>query len=47
MNRIVRKKWLIFAGIGCLMTDAGSCITIEAGIRKMQNNPWFWMETWG
>ncbi len=36
MKQQHRKKWLIQAPIGLILTSAGLCMTIESGIWKFQ-----------
>jgi len=45
MNSPNKKRWLIQAVSGLLLTGSGLSMAIEAGLSKMQGGNWFWYGT--
>ncbi len=40
-----KKRWLIQAVVGLLLTGSGLSMAIDAGLTKMQGGNWFWYGT--
>jgi hypothetical protein len=45
MNRYHKKRWLMQAVGGLLLTGSGLSMAIDAGLTKMQGGNWFWYGT--
>ncbi len=45
MNVPNKKRWLIQAAAGLLLSGLGLCMAIDAGLSKMQGGNWFWYGT--
>jgi hypothetical protein len=45
MNSPNKKRWLVQAVSGLLLTGLGLSMAIDAGISKMQDGNWFWYGT--
>jgi len=45
MNSPNKKRWLIQAVSGLLLTGSGLSMAIDAGLTKMQGGNWFWYGT--
>jgi len=45
MNSPNKKRWLIQAVSGLLLSGSGLSMAIDAGLSKMQGGNWFWYGT--
>ena len=45
MTNKSKKRWIIQAVAGLLLTGSGLSMAIDAGICKMQGSEWFWYGT--
>ncbi len=45
MKPFNKKRWLIQAVAGLLLTGAGLSLAIDVGLTKMQGGNWFWFGT--